>query len=361
MRLHNAALFPRLELPNELWRAVLLELVSGASFIVMSVEDLSPGVLNELQTIGWLGQQHYTLVVLATSEKDPLQEGITRFYGVAGKASQSRDEIRERLAAFPMIINEEEMPFDDLRRAPEWAALLDRFDFIRLLTPEQRHARLNIQSLNLHLQESLQRGSLDGDLIAQLREGLTTHGTALEPALLLSVHSQLGVAYAQMQEYETAISLLAVARELSRQAGNSVQEGLFLRDVADCYRASGKPSEAIASYLEALPHLMSAKNPDAFIDALRKLAGAYADTQDFKRAAQRFTEALAALDAAGNTHGIMQVQMELGVARYDAREYRAAVHAFQQAVRIARELGASDAEQLCLQMIDKCHKAQNAV
>src|SRR5262249_11057028 len=153
------------------------------------------------------------------------------------------------------MMNEEDVPFDDLRRAPAVAALLDRFDFIRSLTAEQRRLRLNIQSANLRLAGALQRGTLDSTMISELDGMIANERSVLDPELLLSVHSQLGVAHAQLQEWDAAIPQFAAARELAGQAGDAAQEGLFLRDLADCFRATGKPSEAIASYLEALPLL----------------------------------------------------------------------------------------------------------
>lgn len=39
------------EIRNEVWRAPLQELVSGASFIVIQLTGLTAGVLSELQTI----------------------------------------------------------------------------------------------------------------------------------------------------------------------------------------------------------------------------------------------------------------------------------------------------------------------
>ena len=120
--------FPRLQLPNEGWQAVVQNLVEHAAFIVMDCTSLAPGVLWELETVRTANKQDSTVIVLpASGEADPGEGTLQRAAEVLGAVVTKRERPSKQspaLSVFSRVGAEDEIAFDKLDASPLFADLL---------------------------------------------------------------------------------------------------------------------------------------------------------------------------------------------------------------------------------------------
>ncbi|MGA2128008.1 MAG: hypothetical protein ABSG76_17880 [Xanthobacteraceae bacterium] len=118
---------PKLELPDRIWRAALIELADRAAMIVIEITSASPGVAFELRALSALGRQDATLAILSESGRgaDPVLLGALLGQGPDHVPPLIAD-VCQVLRSFPHVVSEADLPFDDLRSVPVIAAALER-------------------------------------------------------------------------------------------------------------------------------------------------------------------------------------------------------------------------------------------
>jgi hypothetical protein len=119
---------PKISLPFDRWQEALHGLVQDASFIVVDLDRLSPGVSFELQTILQHNKQQRTVIVLSDPsrepETDPATYKLQTLYGVDSARPEPLDLSGPELSQFPRVIREAEVPFADLDGSPLFVDLL---------------------------------------------------------------------------------------------------------------------------------------------------------------------------------------------------------------------------------------------
>jgi tetratricopeptide (TPR) repeat protein len=346
---------PKLGLANESWRIAMHELIATASLIVMELTKLSPGVFNELRIIGWYGKQNSTVIIVSEDEgeQDPLTLGLKQFFHIAQEPRQSLEQIRAQLSAFPRVVLEEEVRFDELASSPPFADLLAHAQWVRGLSLEQRTARRKIEDLNGAATASMTQNAYDA-AIAQLNEARALNEAVGDEVLSLNTHSQLGVAYHRQSRLDEALASFTEALRLARKQRDQLSEALFLRDIADCHYAQRAFAEAISSYQEALA-IFKATASDHRVATLRKLGSAYSDMRQLDLASTCFDEAYEIYAKANDFSGMLEVRMEAGTAHFSSASYIRCRELLEEAVILARKLNATRAAELCLQLLERAN------
>jgi tetratricopeptide (TPR) repeat protein len=345
--------FPKLALANESWRIALHELIATACLIVVEVTKLSPGVFNELQIIGWHGQQKSTVIIISEDENqdDPLTLGVKQFFNIVEEPRQTVEEIEAQLSAFPRVVREEEVRFDELVSSAAFADLLAQAEWLRSLSFEQRTARQRIEYLNNAAREHMTQNNYD-TAISELKEAEALNRQVGDKALSLDTHGQLGVAYHRQNRFDEALVSFTEALRVTRERGDQKSEALFLRDIGGCQRARGAHGEAVSSYLEALA-ILKATASDEYVTTLRELGSVYSDMRALDLASTCFDEAFEIYTKAEDVSGMLQVRMEAGTAHFRAGNYVRARDLLGEAVTLARKINATQAEELCLKLIER--------
>ena len=136
---------PRLFLPDDGWQEVVGQVVRAAEVIVVQVEELTPGVLWELDCIRTHGRSPSTLVVLARpvgDERDrAVREGL-KFFATLERGGVPATKEAKELAGFERLLSEDEIPQAGLAATPLFADLLDDLKTVAALDAEGRLRRL---------------------------------------------------------------------------------------------------------------------------------------------------------------------------------------------------------------------------
>jgi hypothetical protein len=113
---------PKLELRNEIWEIAVKILIRSAAVILLKLDQLTQGVLTEVQAILDEGRQASTVVIVATSMKD--HEVVKKFRGaqLAGGADPNDPAIPR----FAVVIDDSELPSEGGEPLAEIADLLKR-------------------------------------------------------------------------------------------------------------------------------------------------------------------------------------------------------------------------------------------
>jgi tetratricopeptide (TPR) repeat protein len=119
--------FPRLELSGGRWTDAVDGLIRAASFIVVVVDALAPGVVRELDAIVWNGRQNATVVILAKDRHQDIRT-LHEPLGFNFPKHPQTTTHDPRLAAFPRIVGEEESSLERLRSSSLFADLLADHD-----------------------------------------------------------------------------------------------------------------------------------------------------------------------------------------------------------------------------------------
>ena len=342
--------FPKLELPNHMWRAVLQELVAGAALIVMQVTELTPGVMTELQTILHHGRQAVTILLVSEDEPDALTAAINEVYHVSEPPHVSPSDLRAQFSAFPYVFSEHDVPFDDLHTSPAFAEALDAIAFQQSLRPEQRRVRRQIETLNREAAEDTSRAGADA-AIQRLEQARALNQTVGDAALRAATESLLGVAWYQSGAHGSALAAFSEALRLARQLKRRRDEGAFLRDMANCHRAMADYPHAIACFTEAL-EILQEVDPEACVETCHELALAYSDNGEMDNAAECFRDVISVYEDIDFSR-VMSLQMQLGTGYFHAGRYLDAIPPFEEVVRLATLLESSDERALAEQMIEK--------
>jgi tetratricopeptide (TPR) repeat protein len=134
---------PKMSVADAQWRGIVRILVSAADMVVMALSRVTPGVATELESILELGRKGTTVVVLS-DPKDSIDVNelfgwIPGGTGTKAEPERAFDE-KGTLRAFPHVIEEAEIPFDDLDASPIFGPLLARIgSFKRGVFPEPSH------------------------------------------------------------------------------------------------------------------------------------------------------------------------------------------------------------------------------
>jgi tetratricopeptide (TPR) repeat protein len=215
--------FPRLVLPNEGWEAVVENLVEHAHFIVMDCYTLAPGVLRELEFIRAANRQSATIVVLPPandSSRDTLRQVVEIFGAIAEKPPLPLINDNPEFAAFSRIASEVEVKFNHLDDSPLFADLLASATAATAAAPPF-------------------------DAIAWAR-GLNNEGVELFN------NGQ----YAQAMELYT--QALVLRRCINDRSGLLTS----LINIGGVHVDTGQPTEALATFEEALPIARELNRPD---------------------------------------------------------------------------------------------------
>jgi tetratricopeptide (TPR) repeat protein len=346
--------FPRLELPNNTWKAALLELVAGASLIVIAVSRATEGVLAELRTIEWLHQHEHTAVILTTVEDDPTVDSVRQYYGIAPPPRAALEDLVPQLANFPIVLNDDEVARNDEGYTHALAPLFKYVEFLRSLAAEQRVRRKQIVEMNIALRDNLARPPLDDEVVSRLEQAIVGYDAVLDDKLRLSVHSQLAVAYHRQGRLAEAVQGFSIACQVARETGRSSEAGMFWRDIGHCHKAARAWPEAIASYAKACELLERSPERNA---ALRSLAEAHGEANDTDNAIACYKRAIQGYTEAGDASEAMVTQMGIGVLYFRAERYQDASEAFAEALRAAREMNVAEIAEHAQGMMALCSRA----
>jgi hypothetical protein len=122
---------PKITIPNESWRKVLVRLINRAEFIVVDASDLTPGLVDELQMLDACGREGCTVVITPTGKH--LKEIAWRDKELAligtGNFVRTRvdtERANRILARFHRVVPADKINFSKLESMPAFAGLLPK-------------------------------------------------------------------------------------------------------------------------------------------------------------------------------------------------------------------------------------------
>ncbi len=206
----SANRFPRLRLPDEDWLRVVEWLVRAASFVVVELYSLAPGVRMELQAIERSERRDDTVVVLTKDTWDPVARAMLAGMGFQLPDYPKADRDSPALAGFSRVLQEDDIRLGNLSACPELADLLTA------------HYR-----------------QLDGEATAQTRRR-RAELTAMWGMLRIDQH-----------DVDEGLRVLFQAVAGYHELGDRAGVAQVLKEIGEVYLESGQYDDAIQAFRDA--------------------------------------------------------------------------------------------------------------
>ncbi len=152
---------PKIEVLHETWRAIVLELIERASFIVFQLTDASEGISYELNALLAFGRQDSAILV---KSEDDTPEFMRHMFNLPEIKTDIMELLGETLSSFPYRFNQNDLfPKDsEPPTGPNFAPflfkeLLERAAFVNSLDPEVRRDASRVEELYRKQLSSLAR------------------------------------------------------------------------------------------------------------------------------------------------------------------------------------------------------------
>lgn len=278
------ARFPRLRLPRGDWLEGVEWLVHAASFIVLDVEVLAPGVVEEIALIEGARRTDDTLVVLRRGEQpEPFEVALIKATGGQFPDHPRVDADSPAIAAFTSTVYAD----DDLIATPGLTTLLDRY---------HRQANGEVDDESQHRRADLTGGwavqrEAHGDLAGAIRAYRWTADQFLDlgdQAIAARTFMRMGACHLELGDPAAGLDAFRAAGEHSSE---SYFADVFLW-MARAHHLAGDLDQAAQHALAALDRaLPSHINDELRGDALELLARVYRDGGD-RRSARKFEREL---------------------------------------------------------------------
>jgi tetratricopeptide (TPR) repeat protein/predicted phosphodiesterase len=151
--------------------------------------------------------------------------------------------------------------------------------------------------------------------------------------------SNLGLAYADLDETRKAIGYHDQSLNISRKIGNRSGEGADLCNLGNAYAALGETRKAIEYHDQARAISREIGDRRGEGSDLCNLGKAYADLGETRKAIEQYEQALAISHEVGDKRNEGYHLCNLGSAYADLGETRKAIEQYEQALAISREIG----------------------
>lgn len=353
--LTSRGLIPRLQLPNEGWQQVVLNLIEHAHLIVMDCDSFATGVLWELDSITKAGRQDATLIVLPARGVAAPESALQEIAEILGSAVVKRlppaTKSDAPLRGFSRVAHEDEIDLEPLEASPLLADLLARAAEIAAQAPifdPQQYARwLNNEGVGLaaqqlwseafqmHTQALLVRQHLDD------REGL------------LVTQRNLGVLCTDAGEDARALPYFEDALKLAQELKHPGEAGVIAAYKGFAYRQMGQRDEAIR-WLRTGYQLQVAGGEGAVLeDTLRQLAELHREAGEGDAMVECYRVLRQHHRDAGNRAGELRANLRLAETYWLADQPSEALTLFEEGLKISREIGDSEKEALCAEAIQR--------
>jgi tetratricopeptide (TPR) repeat protein len=151
--------------------------------------------------------------------------------------------------------------------------------------------------------------------------------------------NSLGVALAEVERFEDAISAFKEAVAIYREAGNRHREGMALDNLGMALREVQRFDEAISAHQDAVVIYRETGDHHGEGVALGNLGAALAGVRQFEEAITALQNAVVIYQEIGDRHSEGMTLNDLGVALVEVRRYEDAIIAGQIAAAICGEIG----------------------
>ncbi len=347
--------FPRLQLPNEGWQAVVQNLVEHAAFIVMDCTSLAPGVLWELDTIRAAGKQNMAIIILPSSgEPDPGTATLPRAAEILGAVVVKHERpLKESpaLSAFPRVATEDEIAFDKLETSPLFADLLASAEAKVTAAPAFDAVAYATQLSNdgvVLFNESRYPEAMD-----KYQQALLLRRHLNNRAGLLTSLLNIGILYVDAKQPAHAIAPFTEALDIAHKLNRPVDEGLLASYLGLAHKELGEFEEA-KKWLALAYRLQSVNSPPADVEnTLTKLSEVFQTVGDGDGMVETFKELRAYFRRRGDQSGELRATLQLGAAYYSAGLLAPAGQLFQEGIRLSHEAGDHEREGLCATMLQR--------
>jgi tetratricopeptide (TPR) repeat protein len=356
---------PKLELPDDSWKEILHTLVRSASLIVIEARHFSPGVAYELNTIREHDKQDFAIVVVLRKGSDDTDRirlirelaEILIESDVAPPEQLSKQS--EQLIDFPRVVNEDEVPFDNLDSSPYFADILAQIDFFVALNPEQRRKRVQANIANRNGVALMREGRLT-DAQGPLLEGLALRQEIGDMIGQVISYQNVGTMFKGLEDYATAESHYRSGLKGAQELGDKVGARLLLSGLAEIRRISGDAGSALAFLQEASELLDQNRKPKELMLILHSIGELRRKGDENALAIAAYTRAAEIAREAHEEATLALSLREIGVTFARNDDPSNAIPPVLESLEISRKLGdvQSEGEALVL-LATLSHKAED--
>ncbi len=177
------------------------------------------------------------------------------------------------------------------------------------------------------------------EIVSTHEIGLSAAERTGNDAAAAAVHTNLGVSYGQLGDYELATAHFLQALELYRKAGDLYGQGNALDSLAWAHTQTGDFPAAIARCEEALAIYRRTGHRDGQARALDSLGVAHAGVGQYEQGISYGQQAAAMHQEAGDRIGQAHALRSLGCCYARAGQYDDATARFQEALAHCRDIG----------------------
>jgi tetratricopeptide (TPR) repeat protein len=232
---------PKIEVLQETWRAVILELIERASFIIIQLSDASGGVAYELDALCLWGRQDSTILVKFDQKDDDIVRSILQIPNASPSTTWFD---AQNLQSFPYKVNESEFFLDDAEASLYLREQLTKAEFVASLPPEERIEPARLEELyREHLRSQARLSSESAEFYRRAILYQKAGDTIIQ-------HSHGENA---LRSYFTALAILqALIGADPRNIRYLADLSVLHEHVGDLLRAIGRLDEALDQYWAAI-------------------------------------------------------------------------------------------------------------
>jgi signal transduction histidine kinase/predicted negative regulator of RcsB-dependent stress response len=122
----------------------------------------------------------------------------------------------------------------------------------------------------------------------------------------------IGITYRQLRSHQNALKYFTQALDVISDISDPIGKSWVYIHLGNTYRDIGNTENAIANYSKAVELRKGSSNQQLLAQAIRSLAVAYGEKEEFKKAHQLFEQALAIAQSQNNERIIADLYNELG-------------------------------------------------
>ncbi|MDY0348029.1 MAG: tetratricopeptide repeat protein [Tenuifilaceae bacterium] len=161
----------------------------------------------------------------------------------------------------------------------------------------------------------------------------------------------IGVTYRQLKSHQNALKYFNQALSITSDDADPIGKSYIYIHLGNTYMDINNPTEAIKSYKEALAYRKKIGNERLISQAMRSLAVAYAENNQFAKANSLLHNALAIAQQKNDTKSQADIYNELGNLSLKEDKLRQAIDYFEKASVIYEDNSNLDRRGLCIRKI----------
>ncbi len=172
--------------------------------------------------------------------------------------------------------------------------------------------------------------------------------------------ANIGLAYADLRDYENALRFYEKALQVNQKIGNLKNSAINLNNIGALYKDSGNPEKALASFKQAIEIRRISGDLRGTGKVLMNLCAVYIDSGNYKAAFKSIEEAISVFSQIKDQHNETAALVNLGLVFADIGQYKNALEMYKKAMGLNKSINDSKIQAHIFENIGSVYIQQKA-